>query len=154
MICARTMLLLLQGLKTCQFQGFYKVAATLFFLYGCPKLMVLSLYLKSLKTEIMSPSLNFMWVLPRVHNIRESIQRAYSSLLHHSVLFTSFSIQKYTISHININAPIVACYITAYCLHPLVYRNILFHTLTSIKINHRCGRSDHVFQKWLPRRSL
>ena len=47
------------------------------------------------------------------------------------------------------NTPIVACYITAYCLHqytPLVYRNILFHTLTSININHKRGRSDHVFQ--------
>ena len=45
-------------------------------------------------------------VLPRVHNIRESIQHAYSSQLHHGVLFTSvysFSIQKYAISHINID---------------------------------------------------
>ena len=47
------------------------------------------------------------------------------------------------------NAPIVACYITAYCLHqytPVVYRNILFHALALIKINYKRRRSDHVFQ--------
>lgn len=44
-------------------------------------------------------------------------------------------------------APIVACYITAYCLHrytPSVYRNILFHTINTNNNNHKRGRIDRV----------
>ena len=52
-------------------------------------------------------NLKKQWLfIPRVHNSRESIQRAYSSLLHHGVLFTSVyscSIQEYTISRISID---------------------------------------------------